>query len=110
MVSLSTSDPTVSAIAVGLLRGMHTLAHRFINALDQVIAPLIQLIHAPFGCGHLVIISNARTILLVPQFDVGGRELRHQTANSIIHVALPRCGPPRARVLCRPTGRRCTMP
>src|SRR5687768_4295792 len=75
MEILSTSEPTVSATpaSLGCPHGLH---HRLVDALDQVVAALVEAVHGALGGGHLVVVVDARLVLLVPQLHVGRGELR----------------------------------
>src|SRR5664279_2625147 len=82
MLSLSASQPTVSAtggVSVAVLaHGAHHLA---VDALDEIVAALIERIDAALRGRDLVIVTRARLILLVPELDIGARELGDQRAD-----------------------------
>src|SRR5688572_3948105 len=87
MLSLSASQPTVSATARPCiaLRLAHRLHDRLVDPLDQVVAALIQLVDVALRRGDLVIIVDASLVLFVPQLDVRLREPRDQRADRVVH-------------------------
>lgn len=56
-----------------------------VDALDQIVALLIQLVDSALGRGHLVVVRNARFVLLVPELDVRLREARDELSDGIRH-------------------------
>src|SRR4051794_26420606 len=76
MLSLSASHPTVSATVVAPVTILaHRAQHLVVDALDQVVAALIELVDAALGGRDLVIVAGACLVLLVPELDVRAREL-----------------------------------
>src|SRR5687768_5818654 len=98
MLSLSASHPTVSAttstrLALRLARRLH---HRLIDALDEIVPTLIQLVDVAFRGRNLMIVLDARLVLLVPQLDVRLRQARDQHTDGLVHLHLVRAvEPPR---------------
>ena len=90
MLSLSASQPTVSAIVLPFPRLAHGLPHRLVDALDQVVALLIQRVDATLGGGHAMIIVHPRTVFFVPELDVRLREAGDELADRVIHGATRR--------------------
>src|SRR5690349_12867602 len=101
IVILSTNQPTVSATALALFgRGFFRpglrcallagdgLADFLVNALDQVVAALIQLVDVALRRRNLVVVGYARLVLLVPQLDVRLREARDEVPNGVRHGAI----------------------
>src|SRR5688500_12497136 len=87
MLSLSQSQPTVSAIALPLRRP-HGLHHRLVDPLDEVVALLVQLVDGALRRGARVFVLDARLVLLVPELDVRLRELGDQTSDGVVHGIL----------------------
>src|SRR5688572_29206259 len=97
IVILSTSQPTVSATfpAPGLFRdGLpgrcalfpgDGLAHFLVDALDQVVALLIQLVDGALCRSDLQVIRNSCFVFLVPELDVRHRETRDELSNGVRH-------------------------
>src|SRR5947209_750926 len=82
MLSLSASQPTVSATGrVSFSIFVHGAQDFVVDALDQIVAALIELVDAALGHGDLVIVTGARLVLLVPELHVGARELGDQRAD-----------------------------
>src|SRR4028118_1591238 len=88
MLSLSTSEPTVSAIGAPA-GGAHGVHHRLVDALDEVVAPLVQLVDGALGGRHLVVVVHARLVFFVPQLDVGLGQARDQGADALVHRSCP---------------------
>src|SRR5687768_3399260 len=89
MLSLSASQPTVSATLHLFTARCPRHAHDFrIDPLDEVVALLVELVHAALGRGDLVIVVDPRLVLLVPELDVGLREARDQGADRLFHRRL----------------------
>src|SRR5262245_41655582 len=99
MLSLSASQPTVSATRGP--GGAHRLHHRIVDALDQVVALLVELVHRALGRRHLVVVRHARLVFLVPQLAVGLRQLRDQLADGFIHAGAPGALTRRGGTSCR---------
>src|SRR4051794_10530096 len=99
MLSLSASQPTVSATGrVSLAILLHCAQHFAIDALDQVVAALIELVDAALGRGDLVVITCTCLVLLVPELDVGAGELGDQRADRFSgHAHHPRPRAPARR-------------
>src|SRR5688500_10904771 len=105
MLSLSASHPTVSATACPrlALRLAHRAHHGFIDALDEIVAPLIQLVDRALRGRDLVIVVDTRLVLLVPELDVRLGQLRDQHADRLVHhhlavrLATADCDAPRAK-------------
>src|SRR4051812_20019805 len=100
IVILSTSDPIVSATlaspcdrltaarpALHDRRWRHRLAKNLVDALDQVVALLIQLVHAALRRRDLMIVLHAGFVFLVPQLDVRGGEAGDEVAEGVCHSA-----------------------
>jgi hypothetical protein len=114
MLILSASQPTVSAtiplrsggtairriasaivtrMAVGVVRGpatgsltgAHYPEHLGVDALDEIVTALVQLVDLPLGRGNLMVVVDTRAILFVPELDVGTRELTYQRSDSLVH-------------------------
>src|SRR5688572_198722 len=96
MLSLSASHPTVSAttstrLALRLARRLH---HRLIDALDEIVPTLIELVDVAFRRRNLMIVFDARLVLLVPQLDVRLRQARDQHTDGLVHLHLVRAVEP----------------
>src|SRR5687767_8829510 len=87
MLSLSASEPTVSATGASarLLDGGQ---HRLVDALDEVVALLVEAVDGAFGGGDLVIVVGARFVLLVPELDVGLRQACDERADALGHARI----------------------
>src|ERR671915_79897 len=87
MLSLSASQPTVSAttrtrLALHVTRDLH---YRLVDALDEIVATLIQLVDVSLRGGDLMVVLDTRLVLLVPQLDVRLGESRDQHADCVVH-------------------------
>src|SRR5687767_12708566 len=90
MLSLSASHPTVSATrrtAAGLRRA-DRLHDRFVDALDEIVALLVELVDRALGARDLMVVLDARLVLLVPQLDVRLREPGDQLSDGLRHPPL----------------------
>src|SRR5688500_4681114 len=87
MLSLSASEPTVSATGPSAARVAHRLHHGLVDALDEVVAPLVPLVDGALVGGHLVVVVRAPLVFLVPQLDVGLGQARDQGADGVVHPA-----------------------
>src|SRR5712671_3451364 len=89
IVILSTSEPIVSATlrASGSRRAFprDDLAEFFVDALDQIVPLLIQLVHVALGGGDLMVVLHPRFVLFVPELDVRHRETRNELAQGVCH-------------------------
>src|SRR3569623_856890 len=84
MLSLSASQPTVSATRrISVASRAHRAKHLVVDALDQIVAPLIELVDVPLRGGDLVVVACTRLVLLVPELDVRARELRDERADRL---------------------------
>src|SRR6185312_8661875 len=84
MLSLSASDPTVSATRRP--RVAHHAHHLGVDALDQVVAPLVERVDRALRRCHRVVVDRSRLVFLVPQLDVRTRQARNQIANAVAHA------------------------
>src|SRR4026209_942376 len=99
MVSLSASEPTVSANGASLRR-TDNLEHRLIDAFDQIVALLVEAVDGALGQGDLVVIVGTRLILFMPKLDIRLSQPRDESADRV-HGPLPsqkHAGAPRAPV------------
>src|SRR5262245_4199647 len=87
MLSLSTSEPTVSATR--RLLGLCGSDHRLIDALDQIVALLIETIDVALGRRHRMIVGDACLVLFMPQLDVHTAKMGNQRTNGIVHHPIP---------------------
>src|SRR3712207_9287525 len=89
IVSLSASQPIVSATAgtlrVGTPGRPHELAEGFVDPLDQVVSLLVETVDVALGGRHLVVVLDARLVLLVPQLDVRRGEPRDELSDRVVH-------------------------
>src|SRR6185437_734992 len=117
MLSLSASDPTDSATRRP--RFAHRTHHFRIDALDQVVAPLIERIDGALRRRDDVVVVRARSVLFVPQLDVRTRQAGNQLANAVAHALLGHglslssfrtaattCSAPMPAMNCSPAARR----
>src|SRR6185312_14337963 len=86
MLSLSASDPTVSATRRPRLA--HDAQHFRVDALDQIVAPLVERVDGALRRRHRVVVRRPRVVFLVPQLDVRARQARDQLANGVVHAIL----------------------
>src|SRR5687768_1360130 len=88
IVILSTSEPTVSATFGAFFWPRclcNQLANLFVNALNHVIALLVEAVDGALGRRDLAIVRRARFVLLVPELDVGHRETGNQLSKVLRH-------------------------
>src|SRR5437016_42073 len=92
---LSTREPSVSATLrspfgcrlgrFGRALASHDLAKCFVDALDQIVALLIERVDGALRGRHLTIVRDARFVFLVPQLDVRRGEASDQVPKSVVH-------------------------
>lgn len=58
---------------------------RLIDALDQIVALLVELVDAPLGCSYRMIVRHARPVFFMPQLDVDLAKLRYERSDCV-HV------------------------
>jgi hypothetical protein len=61
----------------------HERQHGLVDALDEVVARLVELVDAALGGGHARVVAHARVVLLVPEVDVGLRQARDEGAERV---------------------------
>src|SRR3954465_5670676 len=83
MEILSTSQPSVSATAV-VHGASHERAKLLVDALDEIVAALIELVDVALRGRDLMIVVHARFVLLVPQLDVRLCQAGHEVADRLI--------------------------
>src|SRR5665647_117609 len=104
MLSLSASQPTVSAtgrVSVAIVAIVaHSVENFIIDLLDEIVAALIELVDVPLRRRDLMIVAGACLVLLVPELDVGARELGDERPDRLLSGHAHH-RPLHARVRCR---------